>query len=51
MAEAMEARGYTEEGRTRLASYPRQRGEALVRLAAILACAASFVIDHFSKSR
>ncbi len=46
LAEAMEARGYTEEGRTRLVSYPRQRGEGFVRLAAVAACAASFAVDY-----
>jgi energy-coupling factor transport system permease protein len=50
LAEAMEARGYVEEGRTRLASYPRQRGEGLARMAAFLACAASFVLDYFIRS-
>ena len=53
LAEAMEARGYTEAGRTRLASYPRQRGEGIVRLAAVAACAASFAVsyamDHFTR--
>jgi energy-coupling factor transport system permease protein len=49
MAEAMEARGYTEEGRTRLASYPRQRGEVLARIAALLACAAVFLVDYFAQ--
>jgi energy-coupling factor transport system permease protein len=49
MAEAMEARGYSEDGRTRLASYPRQRGEWAARLAALAACAASFVIDYFAQ--
>jgi energy-coupling factor transport system permease protein len=49
MAEAMEARGYSEEGRTRLASYPKRRGEGLARLAALLACAATFAIDHFAQ--
>jgi len=49
MAEAMEARGYSENGRTRLASYPRQRGEGIARLAAIVACAASFGIDYFAQ--
>jgi energy-coupling factor transport system permease protein len=47
MAEAMEARGYSEEGRTRLASYPKRRGEDLARIAALLACAATFVLDYF----
>ena len=47
MAEAMEARGYSEEGRTRLASYPKRRGETFVRIAALLACAAIFAIDRF----
>jgi energy-coupling factor transport system permease protein len=46
LAEAMEARGYAEEGRTRLASYPRQRGESLARLAALALCAASFALDY-----
>jgi len=46
LAEAMEARGYTEEGRTRLASYPRQRGEGWARALALLACASSFIVDH-----
>jgi len=49
MAEAMEARGYSEKGRPRLASYPRQRGEGIARLAAIVACAASFGIDYFAQ--
>jgi energy-coupling factor transport system permease protein len=49
LAEAMEARGYAEEGRTRLASYPRQKGESLVKLAALAACAASFIIDYVFK--
>jgi energy-coupling factor transport system permease protein len=47
MAEAMEARGYSTEGRTRLASYPKRRGEDLARIAALLACAATFVLDYF----
>jgi energy-coupling factor transport system permease protein len=50
LAEAMEARGYTGEGRTRLASYPRQKGEGLARLAAIAACAGSFILDYISRS-
>lgn len=45
LAEAMEARGYSEDGRTRLASYPKQRGEILLRGAALVACAASFALD------
>jgi energy-coupling factor transport system permease protein len=49
MAEAMEARGYSEEGRTRLASYPKRRGEALVRIAALAACAIPFVLDRFAQ--
>jgi len=49
MAEAMEARGYSEEGRTRLASYPKRRGEGLARIAALLACAAPFVLDYFAQ--
>ena len=51
LAEAMEARGYTGEGRTRLASYPKQRGEGLARLAAIAVCAASFALDYISRSQ
>ncbi len=47
LAEAMESRGYAEKGRTRLASYPEQGGEALARLAAVAACLASFAMDHF----
>jgi energy-coupling factor transport system permease protein len=50
MAEAMEARGYAEDSpsmrRTRLVSYSKPRGEALVRGAAIAACAASFALDY-----
>jgi len=49
LAEAMEARGYAEEGRTRLASYPRQRGEYLARLAGLAVCAASFILDYFAQ--
>jgi energy-coupling factor transport system permease protein len=51
LAEAMEARGYVEDGRTRLAIYPRQRGEFTVDLSAILACLASFFLDHFTQGR
>jgi energy-coupling factor transport system permease protein len=51
LAEAMEARGYTGEGRTRLASYPKQRGEGLARWAAPAACAASFLLDYVSRNR
>jgi energy-coupling factor transport system permease protein len=51
LAEAMEARGYTGEGSTRLASYPVQRGEGLARSAAIVVCAASFILDRISRSR
>jgi energy-coupling factor transport system permease protein len=46
LAEAMEARGWAEVGRTRLASYPEQRGEGLARLAAVPACLASFALDY-----
>jgi energy-coupling factor transport system permease protein len=49
LAEAMEARGYVDEGRTRLASYPKQRGESLARAAAVLACAASLIMDQVSR--
>lgn len=65
MAEAMAARGYVDEPRgaapgtaapstaaprrTRLASYPLQRGEAAARLGAFLACAASFALDYFAQ--
>ena len=42
LAEAMEARCYTGEGRTRYARYPRPRGEAAVRAALLLSCAAAF---------
>jgi energy-coupling factor transport system permease protein len=49
MAEAMEARGYTEDSpswrRTRLASYPKQKAEDFARLAAVAACLASFLLD------
>lgn len=51
LAEAMESRGYAEEGRTRLASYPMQKGEALARLAALAACAASFALDYLAKGQ
>ena len=51
LAEAMEARGYTGEGRTRLASYPKQRGEGLARWAAIAVCAASFLLEYLSRNR
>jgi energy-coupling factor transport system permease protein len=51
LAEAMEARGYTGEGRTRLASYPEQKGEALARLAAFAACGSSFVLDYIFRIR
>jgi energy-coupling factor transport system permease protein len=50
LAEAMKARGYTDEGRTRLASYPKQRGEGLARLAAIAVGAGSFALDFISRS-
>ncbi len=50
LIEAMEARGYTEDGRTRLASYPRQKGEILAALAAIAVFAATFVLDYISRS-
>ncbi|MGA2547816.1 MAG: energy-coupling factor transporter transmembrane component T [Rectinemataceae bacterium] len=50
LAEAMEARGYTGEGRTRLVSYPKQRGEGIARLAALAVCAMSFILDHISRS-
>lgn len=50
LAEAMEARGYDESsppgGRTRLATYPKRRLEGLVRIAAIVALAASFALDY-----
>jgi energy-coupling factor transport system permease protein len=49
LAEAMEARGYTEAGRTRLASYPRQKGESLARLAALAVCILCFVIDRIAR--
>jgi energy-coupling factor transport system permease protein len=45
LAEAMEARCYTGDGRTRLVTYGRRRGELLVDLAAPLACAAAFAAD------
>lgn len=51
LAEAMEARGYTGRGRTRLASYPRQKGEALASLAALAVCAGSFVLDYVFRIR
>jgi energy-coupling factor transport system permease protein len=50
LAEAMEARGYVEEGRTRLACYPKQRLETLVRVAALAACASSFVVDYLVRN-
>ena len=46
LAEAMEARGYVDVGRTRLASYPRRRGEGLARIAALLVCVAAFFVDY-----
>ncbi len=46
LAVALVARGFSEEGRSRLVSYPRQRGEGFVRLAAVAACAASFAVDY-----
>jgi energy-coupling factor transport system permease protein len=49
LAEAMESRGYVDEGRTRLACYPRQRGEGFVRLGAIAALFATFALDYISK--
>ncbi len=51
LAEAMEARGYVEDGRTRLACYPKPRGEAASRIAAVVACAASFVADYSLRNR
>jgi energy-coupling factor transport system permease protein len=51
MAEAMEARGYSEDGRTRLAAYPRRRGELIADILAILACVASFVLDRLTQGR
>jgi energy-coupling factor transport system permease protein len=50
LAEAMEARGYTGEKRTRLVSYPKQRGEGVARLAALAVCALSFILDYISRS-
>jgi energy-coupling factor transport system permease protein len=57
MAEAMEARGYADEAqakgvarrRSRLASYPKQRGETFASLAAFAACAASFGLDYIAQ--
>jgi energy-coupling factor transport system permease protein len=51
MAEAMEARGYGEAARrrSRLASYPKQKGESLARLGALAACAASFGLDYIAQ--
>jgi energy-coupling factor transport system permease protein len=49
LAEAIESRGYVEAGRTRLASYPRQKGEGLARLAGVFACAASFALDYCAR--
>ena len=51
MAEAMEARGYGEASRrrSRLASYPKQKGESLARLGALAACAASFGLDYIAQ--
>jgi energy-coupling factor transport system permease protein len=51
MAEAMEARGYTEDGRTRLAVYPRRKGEFVADMLAILACLASFALDYLAQGR
>jgi energy-coupling factor transport system permease protein len=45
LAEAMEARCYTGDGRTRLVVYEKRRGEDLVRLGAILFLAAAFAAD------
>lgn len=50
LVEAMEARGYSENGRTRLASYPSQRGEIFAALAAVATCAASFVLDYIFRT-
>ena len=50
LAEAMESRGYTGVERTRLACYPKQRGEALAALAAIVVCAASFALDYLFRA-
>jgi energy-coupling factor transport system permease protein len=45
LAQAMEARGYSEEGVTRYANYVMIRGEILVRLAAAAFCAAALAAD------
>jgi energy-coupling factor transport system permease protein len=42
LAEAMEARCYTGEGRTRFVHYTRIRGEIWVRVLALVVCAAAF---------
>jgi energy-coupling factor transport system permease protein len=45
LAEAMEARCYTERGRTRYVIYTMVPGETIVRLAAAAFCAAALVVD------
>jgi len=42
LAEAMEARCYSDEGRTRYVTYKPLRGEALVRVCMVALCAAAF---------
>ncbi len=46
LAVAMEARCYSETGVTRYAQYPRTKGEAVARIAAIAACAAVIAIGR-----
>jgi energy-coupling factor transport system permease protein len=50
LAEAMAARGYSGEGRTRLASYPRQRGELLAAIGALAPAAATLILDSLSRN-
>ncbi len=45
LAEAMEARCYTGDGRTRLAAYAKVRGEDFLRLASVLFLAAAWAVD------
>lgn len=45
LSEAMEARCYSGDGRTRLVVYPKRRGESWLRLGLILFLAAAFAVD------
>lgn len=46
LAEAMEARGYTDEGRSRYILYPKAPGEDLIRLIALLFAAGALALDY-----